>query len=338
MKKLSLLLLVMTSIAANQGFDSRFQWKTDSNPFQVVRKSARGEALLKHSWLNDSPYYNVFETKKAALACDNFKRVVFCVEQGSVAIGHFLKRNSDKVVVIVPPYGADIRHVVRFAGIFKEYDLLVLEYRTASRKGLFPQLYSFLTALSPDTLERGSKQVQLALSFLHGKNYSEVIGCVQCYGSWLALLAQEECESKGDRGFDKLIVDSCPAGATELREKFIEDPVAVSTFGQRQGPSYLTTVTGSYLVKNFFMNVSSKLFAEVSIADVLKNITVPILFFHGSKDLLVDMNQFEKMYEAVGHTQKCSLLTPYKHLHHSLKSKELYRAMVLAFVEGTFFR
>jgi hypothetical protein len=327
-----LIFLVSFNLAAK---NELFTWKTGCDSAKPVSESISSYAQKKHNWLNNSCFYQVFKTSNAIMDCDQApEKRTFLAQDGTTFTGYFFDRKSDKVVMIVPPYGARAKHIMRYAGIFKEYDVLILEYRVSTNTCIPAQIYSFFSAPSTKNITNRQADIKQALLWLQKRNYIQVVGCAQCYGSWLTLYAQEALELAGKPGFDKLIIDSCPLGSRELCKKFIQDPVAVSTFGKREGPQWLTAVTGCYLMEKFWMTVTDPFYSDISIAKILKNISVPILFFHGRGDLLVDQEQFEVMYNAVDHEKKCALITPFKHLHHSLKAKELYREVTQQFIDG----
>lgn len=332
--KLSITFLIFSLIKPEQ--DSSFYWIiADQEPLKIP-KSIIGASHKNYCFLNSSPYYHRYQSKQACL--DQFSAEVVESVLGvkpNFFNTYYFNRSSSRLVIVVPPYGAQLNDLIRFAGIFSDTDVLIIDYYKNLAKNPFLAFYSFVNV--PTEFQRKMRVAQLVRVLQEAKKqgYQEIIGASQCYGSWVLLDAHVSLKQSGQAGFDKLIVDSCPAGTSALRQKFIEDPVAISTLGNKTGPLLIKALT-------FFFSYSITIFIDClyqdfSVKNLLNKVDVPILFIHNQKDFVVTVEEFKEMYHAVNHTNKAVLLTDFKHLQASLKSKELYAQIVSQFIQGVLF-
>lgn len=332
--KLIMFFVIFSFVKSEEGFN--FSWIIADQEAVKIPQSVIGASKKKYSFLNDSSYYKKYQTKKACLEAfsDEIVESTFSV-QNNFFNTYYFNRSSSILVIVIPSYGGKLNDLIRFAGIFSNTDLLIIDYNEHSVINPFFPVYSFINA--PTEFQRKSRVAQLIniLQEVKKQGYQEIIGASQCYGSWVVLDAQISLEASGCVGFDKLVIDSCPSGTAALLEKFIENPVTISTLGKMTGPSWVSAVTKIlyYPVRAF----AYCLYQDFSVNDFLGKIQVPVLFIHNQKDLLVTSEEFKQMYQSVNHANKASLLTDFKHLEASLKAKELYAEIVSHFIEGILF-
>jgi len=307
-----------------------FYYKTkdtiNSLTFEQVHK-----IVSEHEWLNTSDFYTF--TNKHDLRLHfvehTIEEVLFMCPSGKYVIkGYFFNRQSDKAVVCIPPFGAETKDIIRFAGVFNEYDVLLLEYRNASSSKPL-SLSPFL--LTPEAVIALAQGVEQAFSWIaHRKDYSTIIGHGQCYGAWILLEAQASGNNR--LTFDKLIIDSCPLSLYSVFENMCTDPTSVLSLGKKQSSIWVKAPLKIPLLRKLLMKISTLLFSDIAIKHCVENISSPILFIHGTQDYLVNQKQFDTLFATAQDRQSAALITPFKHLHHSLKSKELYRHYVLSFI------
>lgn len=343
MKKISLILLISLNLNADNFF-----WfnQNGSGQLSLVSKEYVRNAQNEHACLNGSlPYQKncTLDTIKAFCDMDCLFRDSEMEESETDRIYAF-KRGFNKAVVIVPPYGSHFKDVKHLLAIFEGYDVFLFHYKDVPAQW-YKEVYLFLNAFNKNVF---SEKVEELLYLLMGSavdgyldflevrpldKYDEVIGFGQCYGSWVLLHAQQWMMQQGYKGFDKLILDSCPFGTDALIDKFVHDPVSIASKGKKEGPYALSLITSSCVVKPGLKYISNKFCNKIAIQDVLKEINVPTLFIHGEGDFLVTTDEVKQMCSAVNHTESYVLITPYRHLVHSLKAKELYCQVVNDFIK-----
>lgn len=290
------------------------------------------EIFEQHSWLDSSEYYTFTNKHDIRLHFTDhaIEHINFMCPQGRYkAEGYFFDRNSDRAVVCIPPWGAEIRDIVRLAGIFKEFDIILLEYKdSATNKPL--KLSPFF--LKQDTIKNLGNTIDQAFNWLtHKKHYREIIGHGQCYGAWILLESQSNPHNKAF--FNKIILDSCPLSLYSIFENSYNNPRGIWSLGKKKSSYYIKKILHyAPFLKTFYTGILRLFFKDISAASLVSTIQVPILFIQGNEDYLVTPDQFKILYENVAHKDKSAFITPFKHLLHSLKSKELYRHHILDFI------
>lgn len=288
--------------------------------------------FTQHSWLDTSDYFTLTNKHDIRLHLTDhaIEHVTFHSHDGKYnAEGYFLDRQSDTVILCIPPFGAEIRNIIHLAGIFKEYDILLLEYQNA--KTHKPLTLSPLM-LKPHTISMLSNTIQQAFTWLtHRKSYTHIIAHGQCYGAWILLESQANEHNKAF--FNKIILDSCPLSLHSIFKNAYNNPRGVLSLGKKESHSFTKKIL-HYLpfLKYFYTAFTTSFFDDISAAALISHIQVPILFITGTQDYLVTPEQFQELYTSVTHNNKSAFITPFKHLLHSLKSKELYRHYVLDFI------
>lgn len=316
---------------------SNFYWKIGNQDKAPIPKSILEHAHKKFSWLATSSYYQKYQSTDSVLEAFSHDVTLFTFTMSDDASfkAYYCNRSSNILVVVVPPYGAQMNDLIRFAGIFYDTDVLIVDYYQTPLYGLAGKVCSFLIAPTAQERKKRVKQLTQLFQTVQQQGYHEIIGAAQCYGAWVLLDTQVSLTESGTAGFDKLIIDSCPAGVLPLCEKWAEDPVAVATVGNRMGPFWLSLTTKLFYYP--LLASTSFFYKDFFVEDLLVKITIPIMFVHNQQDLLVNDQEFDRMYQAVKHTRKCALISPFKHLHSSLKAKELYTEVVNQFVHNVLF-
>jgi hypothetical protein len=321
-----------------------FFWfsKNGSEELSLVSKEYVRNAQNNHWDLNTSIYYEKNTLFDDIKKCSEVKLLFRNPKSANIDQFYWIKKGKNKAVVIVPPYGSDFTAIKHLLAVFEDYDIFLYVYKKTPGSTL-KKAYSFLTALSSKTFGDKVSEFCFLLStggftYCFEKNlleqYEEVIGFGQCYGSWILLHAQQQLVQAGQKGFDKFILDSCPVGTYELQNKFIKDPISIVSKGKKEGPFLLSYCTDSFLCRPFLKYVAQKICDDICIKTLLETITVPTLFIHGESDFLVTTNELKLMCGAVNCEKSYALITPYRHLVHSLKAKEVYCQTVNDFIEG----
>lgn len=314
------------------GSSMEFYFKINDKEAQQLSFDDVHTITEQHNWLNTSDYFTFTNKHDIRLhfTDQSIETAHFVCPNGKyTAEGFFFDRKSDTVVVCIPPLGAEARHSIKFAGIFKEYDVLILEYQnTETHKPLTTSPLLF----TPHTIKMFGNTVEQAFNWLtQKKQYKMLIAHGQCYGAWILLESQANQHNKAF--FNKIILDSCPLSLHTVFSNGYDNPSGVLSLGKKKSFSAVQTILKYIpLLKRTYNKLMQSIFTEISAAALIQEIQVPVLFIHGSEDYLVTPEQFETLYKSVTHSDKSALITPYKHLYHGLKSKELYRHYILDFI------
>lgn len=334
---ISCLLFIFGSkvLKADSVFDGgnvmEFYFKINDNEAQQLHFDDVHKITLEHEWLNTSDYFTFTNKHDVRLHFTehDIETAHFTSPDGKyIANAFFFDRNSDTVIVCIPPLGGEARNSIKFAGIFKEYDVVILEFKkTKNQKpiNLAP------SSLNPFTIKMLSNIIEQTFTWLtHKKNYQSLIGHGQCYGAWILLQAQVNQNNKAF--FNKLILDSCPLSLYSVFNNFFSNPSGILSLGRKDSPNILRKIMNIIPFKSFYQTILESMFLNISAAGLIQEVQVPILLIHGNNDYLVTPEQFESLYQSITHPDKSAFITPFKHLSHSLKSKELYRHYILDFI------
>lgn len=307
-----------------------FYYKSDTEEKQLSFAEVHA-ITLEHDWLNTSDFYTVTNKHDLRLHFTDHpvEEITFvCADPSYILHGFFFNRTSDKVVICIPPFGAETKDIIQLAGVYHEYDVLLLEYKKKNKPFTISPFF-----FRPSTISMLAGAINQAFSWVtHRKTYKTTIAHAQCYGAWLLLETQSNTHNTVF--FDKIILDSCPLSLYALFENMSHDPISVMSIGKKESPSWMKKLFSFKLTQKIFVSFFQTLFTNISASALIKHIQAPILFITGSKDFLVHKDQFETLFNAVPHSHRHAFITPFKHLHHSLKSKELYRHYILNFVDG----
>lgn len=315
-----------------QGGNMEFYYKTNEDKPQQLSFNDVHAISTQHSWLDTSDYYTFTNKHDVRLHFTDhtIEHATFMCPSGEYsAEGFFFDRKSDTVVICIPPFGAETRNSIPLAGIFKEYDVLILEFKnTKTHKPL--KLSPFF--LKPDTIKMFSNTIEQAFAWLtHKKIYHQIIGHGQCYGAWILLESQANSHNKAF--FNKIILDSCPLSLYSIFHNAYSNPRGVLSLGKTKSANFIQSIMNNIpFLKRIYTSIMTTLFTDISAAALLKHVQVPVLFINGTEDYLVTPEQFDTLYTSVTHNDKSAFITPFKHLRHKLKSKELYRHYILDFI------
>lgn len=308
-------LLMMTGIQAQE----HFLWLSGSQSKHIFSEKEIMQIKEQYSFLNQSAYY----IRDLQAIKDQYQELVFKDQENKQFKAYFFNRNAKNMVLVVPPYQTSIDKMVHFAALFSDYNIVIVEYESGSIQ----------QALSEQFLAKKRARVKQIFEWVQSQKYTKIIACGQCYGARLLLELQKQLQEENKPRFDFFIIDSCPAEAHELAEKFIEDPVSVVTFGKRTTPGCIKLLLKFTPINYCMKKYAQSCFNAQSLASLFKNLSVPVLLFHGQQDRLISTEQFMQLYNVVPHENKKALITPYKHLYHSLKAKELYYQVINSFFE-----
>lgn len=258
-----------------------------------------------------------------------------------VAITYSFFDNHKKDLVIVGPgFTNDKGKLANLKEILSTCDVAILNFRGhGTRKSLSP-LYKMLGIGGEVRLGAEEEKDVIAVVNDARKDHELVIGLGICFGAFVIAKAQALAEQKGEKLFDKIIVDGMWLSLPSFAEKIIADPALI--FNPQRGGA-------SFLVKSIFKRpiVQKCLFGcikkgtgvaieQVDLTDLLQHITIPTLMFYGKDDLTISRAEFEKVFNLLGAHEKAAIVTSNPHVLNHIKSKELYALACQLFIEQPF--
>jgi pimeloyl-ACP methyl ester carboxylesterase len=166
--------------------------------------------------------------------------------------------------------------------------------------------------------------------------YKKVVGLGFCFGAAMMVKAQVMQPDL----FTHLILDSLWPSSELLLQKFLHDPQLVRKPRKNQAGPIASLFSFKIVQKllQFFSEkilFGKKLDGKVHVCELLKKITVPMLFVYGDEDALITPGEFEMVWNSVCHNQKVALLNNNKHLLSFLKSRELLKVVMTQFINET---
>ena len=333
--------------------------------------------------LGQSPFFNVKNLLNPRSINKSFqdptlsngKLRTTTTDDGQTITYTFFDRGTNKLVVIGTGFGNEKEKVAPFVEIFKDYDVVVFDYRGHGyRQPLFyenesswptqpsKQLRHVLDQIKPFINTQrvphinmhettfGQKEDRDVCAVIDAvkktKHYTHVFGVGLCFSAYV--FAKAAAQNPGL--FDKLILDSALYSPKEVFDRIIASPQLLfdpqrATWNrmlQTQDTQIVELVEQPWfheLVTHFLQKLTAHItFDQTTTAHYLAQITeTPILFFHGKKD---KMTLYEHDF-----TQNITHMTgPYAgvlfadgtHLTNHLRHKELYTLICSWFLDKPF--
>jgi|GEM_PF-5910909 len=285
-----------------------------------------------HTWLNNSVFFQ--KDVDCILSEESVESVLFQGQSGAQLSGVLLKRNSADLVIVIPPFGALFEHQIRFAGILKEYDVVICPCQWSDSRYAWGRLSAFTSSLNNMFFDDPVISVINACKWGRQRGYRSVSVLGSCYGGILAAAAQRQMVQEGNKGFDSLILDSVPLSLQSAIQISIKDPYAAWTKGKKETSSWLKAMIRWTGMEWFLRTIMNASFEELLLENLLKEVKAPILFFYGTEDFFISEHEWSACFEALENNQIYAVVTDTKHLHASLKEKELYREIIQRFLKN----
>jgi hypothetical protein len=207
----------------------------------------------------------------------------------------------------------------------RQYDVLIFQYRWAplNEKELVRHtVNSFFTD--------NHEEVIAAARLGRLLKYEQIIGLGECYSGFMFPKAQALCERKGEKLFDKLILDSGMISLENYVRSMIVDPCLMCKPLTGGIPNCLKPCTKLFcaaLTKpvNYLYRDDH---GPIEVMRYLPHISVPILFIRGKNDPSISWEDFERAWNSVI-APKTAFITPF---HHSNSFQHAGRPFYLAVV------
>ena len=243
----------------------------------------------------------------------------------------FFDRNSDILLFCGQGFTGYAKKMDLFAKIFPDYDIVIIDYRWNTWKFYYTwqtmryPIQSFLL----DEIE----EVQTTLEyFKHRKDYREVVGLGICYSNAIFIMAHTQKPEK--QYFTKLICDSCWFSIKDLAESITRDPMLPINPAVGGCPNFIKKILHAKLIRKSILTIGNFIIPEYCLKPYLNSLnTLPILFIHGTEDLLVPMDVFWKIWHNVDNCPKFAFITPFAHSS-SLFSESLYSSFCQNFINN----
>ncbi len=226
----------------------------------------------------------------------------------------FFDRKSPVVLVLGQRFPGSKEEMLTYAHAFKQYDIVMFDYRWNNMAS-----YSLHPATLFNPVKRfmcdPEEEVHTVISFLLSrKSYREIVGLGQCYSNYMFARAQAHAQKQHKPFFTKLILDSCWLSLKGFMQQIIRDPWLPSNPQHGSENGTIKKLLNSSWINKIASFCSNKATPDVSIIEWINIIrNTPILFIHGSNDLIVPLSDFDNVWNATCNTPKAALITPYQH-------------------------
>ncbi|MCK4651166.1 hypothetical protein KAT08_03270 [Candidatus Babeliales bacterium] len=310
--------------------------------------------------LNHSIFFNLNFLKKTKkvrlyhLKPKHFKQNVgqlldVKTEDGKTISCTYFDRKSDKLLIIGGGFTNERELMSPFIDMFIDYDIILFDYRGhgyhqinfldifSGKLNLTKILFGANTKISMIGAVEEKDVFAVVDNLKKVKNYKQTIGLGICYSALIfvkaATIRQNEQKEKL---FDKLILDGCWLSLENFIEKLMEDPKKICS-PQKGGWKNNWIVKKRWFQKsliNIGQSLSSTKFNKISILDYLPKLkNIPILYFYGKDDIVINRHEFEIIWNATKVKEKTVVVTSNPHVNNHLKQKELYQMICDLFIE-----
>ncbi len=288
----------------------------------------------KYKYLDESRFFNhekrrnIHWLKNNISECfPNTKEFILTTQDKMQVFCLYINRGKKNLIITAPGLGALKERMVVVAEMFEDYDILMFDWRG---HGL-PDKYDFrplkrLFHLDFNCKFGISEEQEVVTVVEHMRenyNYSQIFGFAPCYSSLIFTKAQY---LTNESLFDKLILDGAWPTPLHILKKWAQDPKLM--FDNKRGGWKDNWYTKNDRLVNISQSIAKTLYPELENLDLtlyLSNIyNTPILFIHGTKDLLVDSSDFEKLWKSSNSQFKAKLQLPIEHGTTHLKEKAIF--------------
>ena len=332
MQSLLSMFFLSSSILSGSFSLGSFDCVTQSMNYKPLSSDEYQQGKLKHAWLNCSDYFS--KDAQRALDKDELQPLTFSGKFGAKLSGFLVKRQSKELIIVVPPFGASLDQQMRFAAIFKEYDVIICACQWSDAAHTRKQSLKFLCAPLKTVFDDAVEVVIDACLWARSQGYQKVHALGSCYGGVLTAASQQKMKKNNLKAFDTIILDSVPPLLSSVLKIAIEDPYGVLKKGKAQTFFWYKYIMNALGLSTVGRYISEFFLSEYNLSHLLKESDVPLLLFYGTDDLLVPEAQWQLFLKDNATRFMKVVSTPTKHLYVSLKEKELYREITQRFLNN----
>jgi len=283
------------------------------------------------------PFQVLHEKKSSLLSCDKGEQILLKTADGYEFAAIFFDRGKENIVIFGQGFPGSKDAMIPEASLLDECDAIIFDYRWNDLSTFLSKL-SHWFPLGKSLISSSAEEVIAVLKFIKNKKkYKEVIGLGQCYSCYTFLRAQYIQEKTLDPAcFSKLILDSSWASIFSFTKTLQYDPM-LAVNPQNSGTSEIIK-SGLALpgVRHAISGFFYMGLPEISVKKYLKKVMCPMLFLHGSDDLLIPYETgFLPMFtEFVSEERALAVIMPTGHVNLSTNHKEFYRVVCNLFIYG----
>ena len=262
-----------------------------------------------------------------ALKGDSTKKVPFT----------YFDRGSNELVVIGGGFANPREMLAPLTSIFADYDVVIvdhighgLDYTPSSLPGW---LFKLMLNIDFTALKGGKQEEAELLSitdyFKSKKEYKNLYGVGFCYATGIFI----KTAANNPGLFKKLILDGAWESAQALMKRFAQKPELFFD-PQRGDPNERLMRWGTYTQYQLYMYLAQSGIGQRYLRgyaanqernrEALEKLTdTPILYFHGSNDLVISSKQFNNVWDYKP-GEKAAIITDGRHLQNYIKYKQLF--------------
>ncbi len=256
----------------------------------------------------------------------------------------FFDRHSDKVILVGAGFGNPREKMSSFLDMFlssgyadSSYDIIFFDPRGHGLDQAEFSLSKCLLGVDTSKTRLGQEEEKDVIAVLRKirtlKNYKQIIGLGICYTAML--FAKTAACYPNEQTFSKLILDGCWLSLENFVKRVIKDPKKIWSpqYGGWSNKWPFKKKWCQDLSLAFAQELSYTKFNQVTLLEYLPKIKdIPILFFYGKSDEVIDRRDNEIMWNLTS-TEKTMVLTSNPHVINHLKQKELYKLICDLFME-----
>ena len=249
----------------------------------------------------------------------------------------FFDRGSDELVIIGGGFANPREMLAPLLGIFVDYNVVIfdhvghgLDYKP---DGLIGRVLKAFLGIDFTALKGGAQEeneiLSIAQHFKSKKDYKSLYGVGFCYATGLFM----RTAANNPGLFKKLILDGAWESAEALMKRFAEKPELFFD-PQRGSPSEQNMRLKTRISYQLYMFFAALKFVQQHVRGTAANLAsnglalekltnTPILFVHGTNDLVISEKQFNTTWDKKA-GEKVAILTDGRHLQNHIKYKQLF--------------
>lgn len=253
------------------------------------------------------------DQEKIAMQQNPGLRVVIQTSTNMHMSATFFDRGSKKLLIVGQGLGFSQEHMLFYARVFYDYDLLIFDYRWRDSIKFVLSGQMLLHPIAHLFEQEKEEVISVVRWGRARKQYEQIIGLGLCYSAYMFLAAQVESKKQGAVLFDALILDSCPVTIADVLLKFSNNPLLIVRPRQTHDPLLFRVLSWTYIPYMLAKFVGLFLpYSAISLCVELGQF--PLMFIHGSADRLVPLADFNRLWDSVPSKNKVALITPSAHV------------------------
>ncbi|HBS48083.1 MAG: hypothetical protein UR14_C0008G0056 [candidate division TM6 bacterium GW2011_GWE2_31_21] len=256
----------------------------------------------------------------------------------------FINNNSSHILVLgqgFPGGKESMKSFIDYLG--SDFDYIIFDYR-------WTQIFKFMckpsTLIHPfqkllceeqEELFAIAKYIRLK-ERERNRTYKERIALGECYSNFVFVKSQVLSQQQGNAIFTKLILDSCWLSLKDFVDSICFDPYLPCSPQEGGTPLWIKRILTLKWIHAPISKIARLLTPQISISPYLAQLeNIPVLFIHGTNDLMVPRKHFDKIWEDTATHQKAAFITPHAHSDNFKKeSRHLYKYLVKTFAYSNF--